>query len=139
VKEKGELGRLSSFQPKAFTFSSRLCFAFQYSLVWEATHPRTHSHFPVPYRYGLLPKIASIELHLHSLYLHLPKKAIRFELSSIWFQECTYLYLSHVLSWIYSTSARVEVYAVSFQSTRALIFLSLIYRNHHCYTKSRCH
>lgn len=55
------------------------------------------SSFPVPYLTETdFYKIESIELHLHSLYLHLPKKAIRFELSSIWFQECTYLYLSHV-------------------------------------------
>jgi hypothetical protein len=45
----------------------------------------------------LSPKIASTELHLPSpLCLHLPKKALRLELSFNWFQECTYLYLSHV-------------------------------------------
>jgi len=93
-----EGGLLYNSQASAFTFSSRLCLCrcFPILALLGITHFRTHSHLPVPYRIGLLQKIASIELRLHSLYLNLPQKAIRFELSSIWFQECTYLYLSHV-------------------------------------------
>ena len=56
------------------------------------THFREYSHSSFPVRNGS-SKIASIELHLPSpLRLHLPKKAVRLELSLIWFQECTYLY-----------------------------------------------
>jgi hypothetical protein len=44
-----------------------------------------------------LPRLqAQSFIFLLQLCLHLPKKALRPELSFNWFQECTYLYLSHV-------------------------------------------
>jgi hypothetical protein len=70
-------------------FNSRLLLQFGTSGIRSLQRIFTFK-FPCTER---IFKIASIELHLPSpLCLHLPKKAIRLELSSIWFQECTYLY-----------------------------------------------
>jgi hypothetical protein len=86
--KKGGIWLWSSLQ--RFHFSIRGC-CCNLGLL-EFTHFREYSHSIFPVRNGS-SKIASTELHLPSpLCLHLPKKAIRLELSSIWFQECTYLY-----------------------------------------------
>jgi len=72
----------------------------------EFTRFRGYSHSSFPVRNGS-PKIASTELHLLSpLCLHLPKKAIRLELSSIWFQECTYLYSIPCISQVVNVYTR---------------------------------
>ncbi len=96
-KDLGKVGKSDLvYNHKAFYFFKSESVVSNIGSSGDYSLHKLHSNFPV-FETGLLLKIASTELHLPPLLcLHLPEKAIRLELSSIWFSECTYLYLSHV-------------------------------------------
>jgi hypothetical protein len=92
---RGGLGIVLSSLHSTFHFLRRACWCCCFSLFLCGILTSEHTYSSCFEQ--LSTKIASTELHLPSpLCLHLPKKAFRLELSFNWFQECTYLYLSHV-------------------------------------------